>query len=182
MRKIARVSCLLKWIAIGFCSILPLVEAGYWMTNGYPFLEPFFKMGALPSYGTKLLAWSDLNELQKFLAFLVNLIPLSFSMASLAFLSRLFAAFEKLDLFAKGNVQLLKRAGWALVWGQICYPFYIALQSLTLTFRNPVGERNISVAIGSNQFEILAIGLSILVASWVFEEAVKIHEEQQGTV
>lgn len=182
MKKIARVSCLLKWIALGICASLPLVEAGYWMTNGYSFLDPFFKFEAFPSFGPKSLTWGDLNELQKFSAFLVNLIPLAFSMISLAYLSKLFASFEKLELFAKSNVQLLKKAGWALVWGQICHPVYIALLSLTLTIRNPVGERTISVSVGSHQLEILAIGLSILVASWVFEEAVKMREEQEATV
>ncbi len=182
MKKIVRVSRLLKWVAIGVCASLPLLEAGYWMTGGYPFLDPFFKFSALPSFGERVLLWSDLNELQKFLAFLINFIPLSFSMLSLAYLSQLFASFERLSFFEKKNVRIMKKAGWALVWGQILFPFYIALLSLTLTCRNPIGERNISIAFGPDQLEILAIGLSILLVSWVFEEAVKIREEQEATV
>ncbi len=182
MKKIVRVSRLLKWIALIFCCGLPLEEAGYWITNGYAFLEPFFHSEALPVFGTYPIGWDSLNELQRGLGFLINMIPLAFSMASLLYLSQLFAAFEGLELFEKKNVQILKKAGWALVWGQIVYPIYIAFLSLVLTYRNPVGQRNISLALGSHQLEILAIGLSILLVSWVFEEAVKIHEEQEGTI
>ncbi len=182
MKRIVRVSRLLKWVSLGICASLPLVEAGYWMTNGYPFLDPFFKFDPLPAFGGHVILWSDLNELQRFLAFLINLIPLSFYMISLGLLSRLFAAFEKLYLFEKGNVQILKKAGWALVWGQIVYPLYIALLSLTLTFRSPVGERNLSIGLGSHQLQIFVIGLGILLASWVFEEAVRMREEYETVI
>ena len=182
MKKIVRVSRLLKWGAIAICCILPLTEAGYWITNGYPFLESFFQPDPLPSFGSMPIGWNTLNEVQKLLGFVINLLPLAFSMASLIYLSQLFAAFERLELFAKRNVKILKLTGWALVWGQITYPIYIALLSLALTYRNPVGERNLSISFGTHQIEILAIGLSILLVSWVFEEAVKMDEEQAGTI
>ncbi len=182
MRKIIHVSRLLKWTVIAICLALPLIEAGYWITNGYPFLKPIFHPADLPKFGTRVIGWTDLNEVQKLLGFLINLLPLAFSMAALIYLSQLFGAFERLKLFEKKNVQILKRAGWTLVWGQIIYPLYIAGLSLALTYRNPIGQRNISIGIGPHQIEILAIGLSILLASWIFEEAAKIQEEQAGTV
>lgn len=181
MKKIVHLSCLLKWSALVLCAALPLMEAGYWITNGYPFLAPFFQWN-LPTFGEKPIVWVQLNEAQKLLGFLATLIPLAFSMISLGYLAQLFSAFERLELFEKKNVQILKRAGWALVWGQILYPLHLACLSLALTYRNPVGERNLTIALGSHQFEILAIGLSILLASWVFEEAVKLQEEQKATV
>lgn len=182
MKKIVRISWLLKWVTVGVCCALPLAEAGYWITNGYPFLEPWIHADPLPVFGTIPIVWSNLTEIQKFLAFLINLLPLSFSVISFACFAQLFAAFEKLRLFEKRNVLILKRAGWALVWWQVVYPLHTALLSLALTYRNPVGERNLSVGLGTNQIEMLAVGLSILLASWVFEEAVKIGEEQEGTI
>ncbi|OGN64604.1 MAG: hypothetical protein A3E80_04780 [Chlamydiae bacterium RIFCSPHIGHO2_12_FULL_49_9] len=182
MKKIVRISRLLKWASLSACCALPLIEAGYWITNGYPFLEPFFHSDMLPTFGGVSLGWAGLNETQKLLCFLINMVPTAFYMISLGCLSQLFAAFERLEFFEKSNVQTLKRAGWALVWGQIAHPLYTMCLSLALTYRNPVGERMISIALGSDQVKILAIGLSILLVSWVFEEAVKIQEEQTGTI
>ncbi len=181
MKKIMRVSRLLKFGAVGVCVALPLVEAGYWITNGYPFLAPFFQFEGLALFGLKTV-WDNLNAVQKFLGFLINMIPLAFSMIALSCLAKLFAAFEKMSLFERENVRILNRAGKALVYGQLIYPLYTILLSLVLTYRNPVGERAVSIVLGPHQFEILTIGLSILLASWVFQEAVYLHEEQEATV
>lgn len=182
MKKIVRTSRFLKLSAIGVCIALPLIEAGYWITSGYPFIDPVFQFGVLPSFGVKPITWDGLDPLQKFLGFLINMIPLAFSMTALNCLAKLFAAFEKMSLFDRENVRILNRAGKALVFGQLAHPVYTMLLSLALTFRNPVGERNISIALGPHQFEILTIGLSILLASWVFQEAVYLREEQEATV
>jgi hypothetical protein len=183
MKRIVNVSRFLKWCAVLLCFALPMAEAGFWITNGYPFLEPWIKYhDVLFGVGEQLTAWADLNEVQKLLGFIIGMLPLSFSMAALAYLAQLFGAFERLELFDKRNVQILKRAGWALVWGQIIYPVHFAFFSLAMTYRNPVGKRNISLAFGNTQVEILVIGISILLLSWVFEEAVKLHEEQISTV
>lgn len=182
MKKIISTSRFLKWVAIGICGALPLVEAGYWITSGYPFLGAFFQFAELPSFGVKAITWDGLNALQKLLGFLINMIPLAFSMTALSCLAKLFAAFEKMSLFERENVRILNKAGKALVFGQLAHPLYTIFLSLALTYRNPVGERNASIALGSHQFEILTIGLSILLASWVFQEAVHLHEEQEATV
>ncbi len=182
MKKIVSTSRFLKWSAIGICAALPLVEAGYWITSGYPFLSPFFQLEELPSFGLKAITWDDLSALQKFLGFLINMLPLAFSMTALSCLAQLFAAFEKMSLFERENVRILNKAGKALVFGVLVHPLYTMFLSLALTYRNPVGERTVSVALGHHQLEILTIGLSILLASWVFQEAVSLHEEQEGTV
>lgn len=182
MKKIIHVSRILKWSAVAIAAALPIAEAGYWITKGYPFLEPFFQCEALPVFGDHPVTWATLNEMQKFLGFLSNLLPIGFSMAALIYLAQLFGAFERLSFFERGNVQILKKAGWALVWGQIFFPVHMACLSLTLTYCNPVGKRSVMIAWGSHQFAILAIGLAILLASWIFEEAVKLREEQEATI
>lgn len=181
MRKVVRLSRILKWGVGLFCLSLPFFEAGYWITNGYSFLAPFW-VEPLPSFGGRIVTWGNLNELQKLFGFLINMIPLAFSIFALGMLAKLFSSFERLEFFKRENVSILKKAGWALVFGQIVYPIYYGLLSLNLTFRNPVGERNVSISLGGHQFEVLAIGLSILVAAWIFEEAVKLKEEQEATV
>ncbi len=183
MKKIVIVSRLLKYGAVFLCVMLPLLEALFWMTDGCPFLSsPFFKVDPLPVFGDIAVGWGDLNQTQKILGFLANLLPLSFSMAALGYLAKLFGAFERLVLFEKENAGILKKAGWALVWGQAMYLVYGVCISLILTCRNPVGHRNISISIGNHQFVMLTIGLTILLVSWILEEAAKMHEEQAATI
>ena len=182
MKRVHSMSCFLKWSALAICLALPLIEAGYWITNGYPFLQPFFKPQELVSFGNQPTSWASLDDLQKFLGFLVNLIPMGFYMLALAFLAKVFYGFEQGKIFERENMVLLKRTGWMLIWGQITYPLYFALLSLTLTYKNPVGERMISVAIGWKQIELLLIGLVIVLTAWIFKGAVQLQEEQEGTV
>lgn len=182
MRKIIRASRFLKWATFIFCIALPLIEAGFWITKGYPFLKSIWSFGALPMFNGRPVTWAGLNDLQRFLGFIINMIPTAFSMASLIFLMQLFISFERLDIFAKRNVNILRKAGWALLLGQIFYPVYMALYSLALTFCNPVGQRNISIAFGGDQLKVTLIAIGILLVSWIFAEAVKLYQEQEGTV
>jgi Protein of unknown function (DUF2975) len=186
MKKIIRLSCILKWVALTTCVALPFIEFGYWMTNGYQsvakIFEPFFKVKQLPSFGICQITWDNLNFLQKFLGFSSNMLQIIFYMLFLFRISELFKAFEKLRFFKSKNVRTLKKASWALVFSQIIYPFHIATLSLALTYNNPVGERVLSTGVGSYQIGILVIGLSILLAGWIFDEAVKLHQEQEATI
>lgn len=183
MQKIIRLSRFLRWIALSICVSLPLLEAGYWITEGYPFLSPLFQAEELPSFGDIPLTWSSLIPLQKLLGFLCNLLPLSLSMAALIYLARLFSSFESLKLFEKENALILKRAGWALLWNAlISATLYRMILSFILTYRNPVGHRMIQIALGHHELAIGAIGLSVLLISWILEEAASLYEEQSATV
>lgn len=179
MKKIINVSLFLSWSVKLFCVLLPIFEAGYWITNGcnvFPLSRQYEAIG-IPHFSIETLP-----ALQKFFGFIISLIPLAFSITALVFLSKLFSAFAKLSFFDKQNVSYLHKAGWALVLGQIAHPLYMALLSLCVTFHNPPGQRNITVGFGTEEFQVLVIGLSILLASWIFQEAVSLREEQEGTV
>ncbi|MBF8263562.1 MAG: hypothetical protein HW387_1227 [Parachlamydiales bacterium] len=182
VKKIVVVSGALKWAAIAFIVIMPILEAGYWITNGYPFLAPFLHISSLPAFGDIPIGWADLTEVQKLLGFIANLLPLFFSMAALGYLARLFSAYEHLRLFERKNADLLKKTGGLIVLGQVAHLFYTACISLVLTCRNPVGHRNISISIGLHELEMLAIGIVVLLVSWIYAEAIKMHEEQEATV
>ena len=183
MKNLTRISAALKICSMVCLAALPLSEAGYWITDGYPFLQGTgFAVDPLPQFGSHPLQWGDLTEVQKLLGFASNLLPLVFSMAALYCLFQVFSAFERLELFAKSNATLLKKAGWSLVLGQLVFPLHTVLLSLSLTYRNPVGTRNITVAFGSHQAAILLIGMAVLLVAGIMEQAASLHEEQQGTV
>jgi hypothetical protein len=182
MKKIISVSRILKWSAIVICAALPLLEAGYWITNGYPFFGACFQVGALPAFGDWPVGWSDLTGEQKLLAFLSNLITIVFSMASLAYLAKTFASLERLQLFEKENALNVRKAGWAMFGAVLVHPISTACLSLSLTYRNPVGHRNLSIQFGSPQLIWLGLGMTLLLLSWILQEAAEMHEEQLGTV
>lgn len=182
MKKIVVVSRCLKWAAISMIVILPILEAGYWITNGYPFLTSFFHISSLPAFGDVPVGWADLTDVQKLLGFIANLLPLSFSMAALGYLAKLFSAFEHLRLFERQNADLLKKTGGLLVLGQAAHLFYTGCISLILTYRNPVGHRNITVSMGLHELDMLALGIVVLLVSWIYAEAIKMYEEQEATV
>jgi len=182
MKNIVRVSCILKWVAIVICIGLPIVEAGYWITEGYPFLSPCFAFDPLPSFDGHTPAWEQLTSVQKLLGFGANLLPLAFSVLSLFYLARIFEAFQQLQFFQRSNAALLKRSAMALLTGQLIYPVYIGLLSLALTFNNPVGERTLHIGFGSNQLKMMAVAFAILLVSWILEEGCKLYEENAATI
>lgn len=182
MKSIVRVSRILKWFAIGLCLGLPLGEAGYWISNGYPFLSPYFLFGQLPVFNDIPVQWVNLTDVQKLLGFLSNLIPLSFTVLSLAYLAQLFQAFERLQLFEQNNVFLLKKSARALLIGQLVFPIHLGFLSLILTYYNPVGKRMCSIGFGSQQLEMIVVALAIFLISWILKEGCKLQEETMGIV
>lgn len=182
MKKIVIISRFLKWASIGLIALLPLLEAGYWITNGYPFFPAEFKVNPLPVFGDMPVGWADLSEGQRLGGFLANMLPLVFFMVALGYLAKVFYAFEHLELFKRENAVILKNAGWALVWSQIAHVLSTGLLSLILTCHNPVGHRNLTLRAGSHQLEMLIIGLAILLISYLLAEAAKIQEENEATV
>ncbi len=182
MNKIVSLSRILKLSALGLCAALPLLEAGYWISSGYPFLEPWFQAAPLPIFSKWPVGWGDLTGAQKCLGFLSNLITLAFTMGSLVYLSKLFASMQQLRLFEKENALFVRKAGWALLWGQMLHPLSVACLSLSLTYRNPVGHRAVEVAIGTHELAMIALGLTLLLLSWILEEASVMNEEREATV
>ncbi len=184
-QKIQRLSRLLKVaFFIAACS-LPILTAGYWVSNGYPFLKPWMYWNEMPEISMQGVYIKPIMEMDggvKFLAFLVSLIPTSISVVALLFLAKLFRSYEQLEIFSKTSVQCLRKIGYCVVLNQLIHPFYYALMSLTVTFSNPPGQRMVAVAVGPEQVKFLVVGASILLISWVMEEGRKLQEEQEATV
>jgi hypothetical protein len=182
MKNIVRVSRILKWFVIALCIGLPIIEAGYWISNGYPFLAALFPFDQLPVFNDIPVSWEKLTGVQKLLGFLANLLPLGFSILSLAYLAQIFQAFQRLEIFEQKNVFLLKKSAKYLLIAQLVFPIYMGCISLILTFYNPVGKRTISVAFGSHQLEKVAMALAIFLIAWILKEGCKLREENMGIV
>jgi hypothetical protein len=182
--KIKRVSRILRYLTLIYLCAGPISKAIFWITNGEP-LHPFFKISIWPEAliaENCLRPIATLAPMTKILGFLVSLIPNIFSVLALYYLARLFKLFEGLEFFSQNSVSLLRKIGFALLGGQLIYPIYTALISLTVTISNPPGERMIATAFGTAELSWTALALVIILASWIMDEGRKLQEEQEATI
>lgn len=181
--KIRTLSRILK-IAFLFAAFsLPIITAGAWITDGYPFLKPIIEWTIVPEIaGPIIKPLSEMASSTKFIGFLISLIPVAFQTVALALLVRLFGLFERFEFFSQESVTCIRKLGFCLLIGQLVYPFYIALITLALTINNAPGERYISAAFGTEQMNLVVIATIIILISWVMNEGRKLQEEQAATI
>lgn len=181
--KIQKVSRVLKWIVTFLIAAFPIANASFWLLNGFPSLSGLLDFQLIPNFlEGRMLPLSQLSPMVKFCGFLVNLLPVAIAMAALSWLRKLFLAYERLVFFSSECVRYFRNMGWTLLAGQLLYPFYCALISLTLTLTNPPGQRMISIAFGLHQAAMLTIALAMLLISWIMDEGKKLQEEQEATI
>ncbi len=182
--KIKRVSRILRYLTILYLCLGPILTAIFWICNGEP-IHPLLHIRLWPE---GLIADELLKPIPtlatsiRILAFLISLIPNVFSVLALYHLARLFHLFEEMEFFSQNSVGALRRIGCFLLAGQLTFPIYIALLSLTLTISNPPGHRMIATAFGAAEFSWTAVAIVIILASWIMDEGRKLQEEQAATI
>jgi hypothetical protein len=182
-RKIQRLSRVLKFIFLVAACSLPILNAGFWITNGYSFLKPWMNWDLIPKIdGAVIKPLEEMDNVIKLFAFLVSLIPTSINVFIFVLLAKLFRSFESLEIFSGQNVKYLRKIGGCIFLNQLLYPVYFGLLSLTLTISNPPGFRMISMAFGTQQVTLLIVGAMIMLISWIVEEGRILREEQAATI
>ena len=182
-KKIRTLSSVLKIVFLFAAFSLPIITAGAWITDGYPFLNPVIHWSIIPEITSAVIKpLAEMAASTKFVGFLISLIPVAFQTAALALLVKLFGLFERFEFFSQECVTCIRKLGFCLLIGQLVYPFYIALLTLALTINNAPGERNISVAFGTEQMNLVVIATIIILVSWIMNEGRKLQEEQAATI
>lgn len=188
MKKIKRVSAVLKWIATAFIFLFPILNVAEWIMGGLPDLLGL-KISMIPKIPVPSALSTDFpaslensSSTAKFLCFLVSLIPVGFASLTFFWLRSLFHHFQKMEIFTADSVRCISNVGWTLLIAQICTPFTEALMTLVLTFSNPPGHRLIAISLGPIGLGFVAIAIVILLISWVMEEGRRLKEESEGTV
>lgn len=182
-RKIQNLSRILKIVVFTAACLLPVFNAGYWITNGYPFLKPMFEWDIVPKFfHVPVKPLAEMDGITKFWGFLTTLIPTAINMLALLFFAKLFDLFQQFEIFSEKSIQCIRRAGFCLILNQAIYPIYCGLISLILTFSNRPGERTITISVGLEQLNLLLIGAMIILVSWIMDEARKLQEEQLATI
>jgi len=163
-RKI-RLAC--KWLI--FC--LPVVYGLSWT-----FFNHLHHMGPLQPLPVHVD--HDLPPLSRFLAFLVDMIPLGAIIYGLRKLEGLFGLYEHGLIFTAQHVRYFRSLGRTLIVWVGCDVVRSSLLSMVLTLDNPPGHRVITVGLGSADFAAIFVGVVVLIISWVMDEGRKIQEEQ----
>ena len=124
----------------------------------------------------------DLTGLQKFLGFLISMIPASFSLLILYNLIKLFKRYEHLIIFSKQSVIYIRNIAYCLILREITTPIYQALLSLTVTWNLPKDQHLVYMSLSTSNISVIMLGVLTILISWIMLEATKLNEENKNFV
>jgi uncharacterized membrane protein len=156
-----------------FLILTPIMVILSWSNNNF---HQFFSV----------VNWEiDINALpldSKIYAILISLIPSSLWMAALYYLSKLFKHFEDNKLFSVANVYYLKKVGLFLFLEAIISLLTVPALSIITTMHNGVGNRELRLAISTNDIYNIAVAGVVMICAWVMYEGFKLKQEHDYTV
>ncbi len=166
---------LLAFAAIPACSALIWLNLE-WMLGGN--LGPFpTSLGIDPA-----LVRGPVTAGMKLLGFLAFMLPGSLQMAAMWSLAKLFAEFAQGELFTAVTVGLLARTGWVLLAAQVGGVLAGSLTTLVLTMNNPVGQHMVTFSLSGAEIMGGCLGLALVFASRVLDEARVLRETDALTI
>jgi hypothetical protein len=115
-------------------------------------------------------------------ACLLYMIPTALVMAQFYYLAQLFQLYAKGMIFAKQNINYLKKIGFMLIWQAIAVILVQPLITMVLTINAAPGEHIFAVALSNDEVSSMAIGGIVILISWVMNEGRKLQEESALTV
>jgi heme/copper-type cytochrome/quinol oxidase subunit 4 len=170
-QRIIAVSRKLRITCKGLIICLPVIYGVFWT-----FFNQFYNMG--PFVPLPVRVDHDLPRLTRFLAFLVDLIPMVAIIYGLRKLEGLFLLYEKGLIFTEQHVRYFRSLGRTLIVWVGCDVVRNSLLSMVLTLDKAPGQRIITVGLGSADFAAIFVGIVVLIISWVMDEGRKIQEDQ----
>jgi len=184
MNKIRRTSTFFKLLfQMAFIALL-LVNVIGWIYAPEPIvlLEGGIRLNVIPDIyaGTHEHSSAILHILsmsEKALGFLVSLIPVGIKLFILYSLIRLFKLYEQGHIFSEKHVRYIRHIGYSLLLSQIITPIYQGLMGLVLTWRNPPGERLVSMSFDQSNLGIMFMAFMIIFISWIMAEGCKLGKQ-----
>ncbi len=170
-QRIIAVSRKLRLTCKGLIICLPILYGVFWAL-----FNQLYTMGPLIPLPVRVD--HDLPGLTRFLAFMVDMIPMGVIIYGLQKLEGLFLLYENGLIFTEQHVNCFRSLGRALIVWVGCDVVRNSLLSVVLTLDNPPGQRVITVGLGSADFAAVFVGIVVLIISWVMDEGRKIQEEQ----
>jgi hypothetical protein len=176
LSRFLRFSCIVGMIAG------PLLNAFYWIHDGFRIFYFENTKWMVKFADTPYLSIDELSPWQKFEGFLTDLIPYFFFLIILLIMTRLFSRFEKLDFFSERTVRYIRQIGFVLMISLIIHPFYVTLHSYIVSIPNSMGQRVVVFAYGPNEIKILFLALISFLAAHIMEEGRRLFEENSSTI
>jgi hypothetical protein len=170
-QRIIAVSRQLRLTCKGLIICLPVIYGVFWTL-----FNQLYNMGPLIPLPVRVD--HDLPGLTRFLAFMVDMIPMGVIIYGLQKLEGLFLLYENGLIFTEQHVRCFRSLGRALIVWVGCDVVRNSLLSMVLTLDNPPGQRVITVGLGSADFAAVFVGIVVLIISWVMDEGRKIQEDQ----
>ena len=170
LQRIKTTSRRIKKTCSGLIFCLPLLLAIQWFFfNHLPLLRNLPFIYGIPDY---------LPSMTRFLACLVEMIPLSVVLYGLLRLRELFLLYENGMIFTEKNVFCFRSLGRVLILWVICHVIKTPLLSSVLIMNDPPGPIKGVLTLEPAHFVCIFVGLVILTITWVMDEARKIQEDQ----
>lgn len=174
LERIQNVSGKFKILFTALIFIIPATNLIFWLSFNY-----------LPVGFTIQLPVPTSQPLSidiRLLAFLASSISDILIIYGLFHFKKLFSLYEQGIVFTQKNVQCFHRIGLSVIGFFVACLIQTPLLGLALTMHNPPGERMLTLQIGSQNISTLIMGATILLISWVMNEAAKLEHEQTHTV
>ncbi|WP_419778385.1 DUF2975 domain-containing protein [Maridesulfovibrio sp.] len=179
MNKIKRMSIFLKYAFLVALIIIPVFEIACWVLfDGDP--ESYFISEFLMDFDPEYLG--PLTGGQKFLGLLASAPYAVLGMFCSWQLFKLFGLYSQGHIFTAENSSCYSKAAWALLIGEVIYPFTQTAVSYIATMNNPVGERLIMVSFDDANIGNIVVACVILAISWVMDEGRKLQDEAELTI
>ncbi len=170
-QRITAVSRKLRLICIGLIVCLPVLCAVFWaLFNRIYAIAPMIPLPVRVNH--------DISAINRALAFLCDLVPLSAIIYALFKLKNLFLLYEKGHIFTGQNVDCYRGLGRILMVWVACDIVNRTLLGIVLTLDNPPGKRLLVIGFDGGDLTGIFVGVSVLIISWVMDEARKMEEEQ----
>ena len=149
-------SRLIVWGCRAFLLLVPVL-AVYFLS------EPAQLKGHVLSNIEFSIQWHTVTNTQWYGLWALTLIYLLPGLIGIFFLQRAFSSFAQGETFELSTTQDLRRFATLLFIQAIARPVYLAAMSVLLSFNHPAGERALSLIIGSEEFQ----GLALAMIFWV---------------
>ena len=183
MNKIKIVSRIMQILFLCFLILTPIAYILFWSSEGNQFFAQLnWNMSDMPAGMWDRMVQGQMPADTRLVAFIISLIPIITFMFLYYYLTRLFGAYAKGDIFTRRTVRYIRNCGLTLLIWQILFPLYQILLSFTLSINNQPGQRFIAVTISSTQARDLITAIVIILISWIMRRAVMLEEEIRLTV
>ncbi len=161
----------------------PIAYLLFWSTEGnLVFVQLNWNMSNIPAAMWDKMVQGQIPLDTRVVAFIISLIPIITFMFLYYYLTRLFGAYGRGEIFTQKTVRYIRNCGITLLLWQLLYPLYQILLTFTLSINNLPGQRFIAVSLSTAQARDLVTAMVIILVSWIMQRGVNLEEEARLTV